>query len=65
MPQQLHGSVPRSVLTSSITQLTDKAVLTSKAEHGGKNPVPSLHGSQQDASSLGAVLLVPGPAERF
>lgn len=48
LPQQLHGSAPRSVLTYSIMRLPDKAVLTSRTEHGGKNPVP---------------LLVPGPAE--
>lgn len=57
LSQQFHGSAPRSVLTFSIVQLPDKAVLTSRTEHGSRNPVPSVQGSDQGATSSSAPVL--------
>jgi len=53
------------VLTHSVLQLPEKALLTSKTEHGGKNEVPSLPSSQQAAASSDAVFFEQGPKERF
>lgn len=40
LPRQFYISVPGSVLTHSLLQLPDKAVLTSQTEQGGKNVIP-------------------------